>query len=162
MGEKHMSATSKPTTLITVIFTAFICFAFQSPGYAKVYKWVDENGQVHYGEKPGNTEAERIKIRTNETTKPRTIKKPEGDAENKAEGDPAKQPIAEPPELVEVKISAKEKRQLCNEAKSDIQIINSRGQMREINEKGEYIYLPDEQKQQRLATAKKKARKYCR
>lgn len=162
MGEKHMSVAKKPQTLITVIFAALICLSFQSPCYAKVYKWTDENGQVHYSEKPGNTDAQRIKIRTNETTKPRTIKKPENNAELNGEGDPAKQPVAEPPELVEVKVSAKEKRQLCQEAKSDIATINSRGRLREINKNGEYVYLADEQKQQRLATAKKKARKYCR
>ncbi len=158
MGEKHMSISKKPETLITVIFTALICLSFQSPGYAKVYKWVDENGQVHYGEQPGNAEAERVTIRKNETTKSRTIKKSENDAEAKAEA----KPTAEPPKLVEKKISTKEKHRLCKEAKDDIAVINSRGQMREINEKGEYVYLPDEQKQQLLATAKKKARKYCR
>jgi Domain of unknown function (DUF4124) len=158
MGEKHMSLSKKPETLITVVFTALICLSFQSPSYAKVYKWVDENGQVHYGEQPGNADAERVTIRQNETTEPRTIKKDEDDTKDKAENDAA----TEAPKLVEQKIPAKEKRRLCKEAKSDIAAINSRGQMREINAKGEYVYLPDEQKQQRLATAKKKARKYCR
>jgi len=34
--------------------------------------------------------------------------------------------------------------------------------MREINEKGEYVYLDDSQRQKRIAAAKKKQAKFCR
>ena len=64
--------------------------------------------------------------------------------------------------MKEVPVPKKEKRKLCNEAKSDIASINSRGRMREISKDGEYAYLTEEQKQQRLSAAKKKQREYCR
>ena len=32
-------------------------------GYAEVYKWVDEKGQTHYGEKPPSTNASEVKIK---------------------------------------------------------------------------------------------------
>ena len=67
-----------------------------------------------------------------------------------------------PGELVEIPPSKKEKRKLCNEAKSDLAAINSRGRMREINEKGEYVYLTEQQRQQRISAAKKKQREFCR
>ena len=76
------------------------------------------------------------------------------------DGKPA-EPVAEAP-LVPVEISKKEKRALCNEAKSDVAGISSRGRMREINKKGEYVYLDDKQRLKRLNAAKKKQRKYCR
>jgi len=135
------------------IITASLCLFIFSPLQAGVYKWVDENGQVHYGEQPGNAGAEQVTIRQNETTKPRTIKK--DDKENT--GKPAEKPAKpEPP-----KMSKKEKRKQCNEAKSDLAVIASRGRMREINKKGEYVYLTDPQKQQRIAAAKKKQREFC-
>ena len=37
-----------------------MCIPFH--GYAEVYKWVDEHGQTHYGEKPPEGEATEIKI----------------------------------------------------------------------------------------------------
>lgn len=145
----------------------------QSAVHAGIYKWVDENGQVHYGERPGNTASESITIRKNETTTPRSVKKvkadgeKQGDDKKQADGDgtentdgkPA-EPVAEAP-LVPEKIPKKEKRALCNEAKSDIAAISSRGRMREINKKGEYIYLDDKQRQQRLDAARKKQNKFC-
>lgn len=145
--------------LVTGVFLASFCIFVQSPLYAGVYKWVDENGQVHYGEQPGNTGAEKITIRQNETTKPRPINKTEEAAESgkKNTGEQAE----EFGEWEEVPASKKEKRKLCNEAKSDLAAINSRGRMREINEKGEYVYLTEPQRQQRISAAQKKQREFC-
>lgn len=139
--------------LITNIISISLALFVLSPLQAGVYKWVDENGQVHYGEQPGNAGAEKVTIRQNETTKPRLIPKDEKEEEKKAE---------KPAEPEVPKISKKEKRRLCNEAKSDLATIATRGRLREINKKGEYIYLTDSQKQQRIAAAKKKKREFCR
>ena len=143
----------------STIITACLCMLIQTPSFAGVYKWVDENGQVHYGEQPVGADAEKVKIRHNETTKPRAMKKTQ-DGTGK-DGDKEKTAEVEP-EMKEVPVPIKEKRKLCNEAKSDIASINSRGRMREINSKGEYMYLTEEQKQQRLSAAKKKQSEYCR
>ncbi len=142
--------------LVSRIIAAALCLFVLSPLQAGVYKWVDENGQVHYGERPGNTGAEKVTIRTNETTKPRAISKTDGDDEEQAEV-PAK------PEKPKVTKEEKRKyRKYCNEAKSDLTLIATRGRMREINAKGEYVYLGDEQKQQRISAAKKKKRTFCK
>ena len=143
---------------ISRILTASFCLFALSPLYAGVYKWVDENGQVHYGEHPGNTGAEKVTIRKNETTQPRAVKKAEEDTGSDKKN---KDQQAEAP-LVEVEPTKKEKRKLCNEAKSDLAAINSRGRVREINEKGEYVYLSEPQRQQRISDAKKKQQEFCR
>ena len=147
--------------LVTGIFLASFCLFIQSPLYAEVYKWVDENGQVHYGEQPGNTGAEKITIRQNETTKPRPINKAEEDAAESDKKNTDQQTEAFG-EWEEVPPSKKEKHKLCNEAKSDLAAINSRGRMREINKKGEYVYLTEQQRQQRISAAQKKQREFCR
>jgi hypothetical protein len=157
MGNIHIMVNNR---LINSIFTASIFLLAQSTSYAGVYKWVDENGQVHYGEKPGNTGAEEVTIRQNETTTPRAIKKTEGDEDS--DETTSEETAQKEPEWVEVPVPKKEKRKLCNEAKSDLAAISGRGRMREINEKGEYIFLTEEQRQQRISAAKKKQKKYCR
>jgi len=63
------------TKLIPSIITISLGLFVLLPLQAGVYKWVDENGQVHYSERPGNAGAEKVTIRQNETTKPRTTKK---------------------------------------------------------------------------------------
>ena len=32
--------------------------------YAEIYKWTDENGGVHYGERPSNPNSEKIEIKS--------------------------------------------------------------------------------------------------
>ena len=146
----------KSAVLITILSSAISA----SPVNAKVYKWVDENGQVHYGEKPGNSQAEQVQIRTNETTAPRAIDKSKVDYYEGKDKDKQETEATAPPE--EPKISKKEKHKLCNEAKSDLAAIMSRGRMREVDEKGEYIYLTEEQRQERISAAKKKQKEFCR
>ena len=72
-----------------------------------IHKWVDENGQVHYGEKPGNTQAEQVQIRTNETTTPRAIDKSKVDSYEGKNKDKQETDATTPPE--EPKMSKKEK-----------------------------------------------------
>ena len=41
-----------------------LLFALSTPPHAEVYKWVDEHGNVHYGDRPGNARSEQIQIKT--------------------------------------------------------------------------------------------------
>ncbi len=155
---------------VTQLIAIFLCF--QSVANAGVYKWEDDNGQIHYSDQPNQPGAEKFAIRKNTTTKPRTANNDKNSGETAAEEGGseeagAKEPgsnesQADEPKLVEVEPSKKEKRRLCNEAKSQITSISSRGRMREINKKGEYIYLSEKQRQQRLSAAKKQQREFCR
>jgi Domain of unknown function (DUF4124) len=145
--------------LITVVLTAMFSLSFQLSLQAAVYKWEDESGQIHYSDQPNKPDAEKFSVRKNTTTSPRPVNTGEKNTEDTTEKE-AKKPAE--PELVEVDFSKKEKRQFCNEAKNDIAAISSSGRMREINKKGEYVYLSEEQRQQRLSAARKKQREYCR
>lgn len=133
-----------------------------------IYKWVDENGQVHYGERPAGSQAEQVHIRTNETvTRPDSIRKKtdeelaedaETNKEQEADGETTGE-AAKPP--VEKVVPQYEKNRLCREGKADYQNISNRGRMREIDAQGNYRYLSDQERNQRIARAKSKMRKYC-
>jgi len=151
-----------------LLLTASGLLAFQAPLYAGVYKWTDEDGQVHYGERPESSNAEKVIIRSNETTKTgiaeRAEKQPGEDSQDddKTEADANAPPEIQPEVFVEEKIPAKEKRKLCQQAKQDITAISNRGRMREVNAKGEYVFLTEDQRQQRLSAANKRKKEYCR
>ena len=135
--------------------------------HANIYKWIDDNGQIHYGSKPqaNSQSVETIKIRENTTTTPRISKEDLAiEALNKKEADAerAKLEATRLPD-VEQEIPASEKRRLCRQAKDDYAGIMSRGRMRERKgTTGEYVYLTEKQRQQRLSAASKKQREYCR
>ena len=144
--------------LFSSIVSVSLSLFLQTAATAGIYKWVDDSGQIHYGEQPGNSDAKRVTIRKNETTTPRTMKTEEKADDNKESESSTTE--AEKPKKPQ--ISKKEKRKLCHEARNDIATISSRGRMREINTKGEYTYLSEKQRQNRLSAARKKLRKYCR
>lgn len=143
---------------------ATLLLGLPATGIAGVYKWVDDTGQVHYGSEPGNVDAETVTIRNNETTKPRAMKTSDDEANDTATTDGEQEAQAEkkPEKPKQPTISRKEKNRLCKQAKSDVAAISSRGRMREINAKGEYTYLSEPQRQQRLSAAKKRISQYCR
>jgi hypothetical protein len=40
-----------------------LCFVASAAATAAVYRWVDDNGQVHYGEKPPHDDAQELNLR---------------------------------------------------------------------------------------------------
>ena len=45
-----------------ILYTIILSFLFSSSALAEIYKWVDDEGNVHYGEKlPDNAESKSIK-----------------------------------------------------------------------------------------------------
>jgi hypothetical protein len=40
----------------------FLCIGLACPASGEVYRWVDEHGRVHYGDRPPAENAERIRI----------------------------------------------------------------------------------------------------
>jgi len=150
---------------VKIILIVTIGLLVQTPLFAKVYRWVDKNGQVNYSDQVGNTAAQRMDIDESKTNKPTPTKNKEteeGEKVKNAEKDSTQESAEEPTKAEKPKISRKEKRRLCKEGREDYKKISSRGRMREINKKGEYTYLSEKQRQKRLTAAKKKQRKYCR
>ena len=44
------------------VFFITICLLISIPANAEVYKWIDEEGRTHYGEKPESGDASKIEI----------------------------------------------------------------------------------------------------
>jgi len=160
------SASISPVMLHCTGFTMLmlLLILFTPIAHAAIYKWVDSRGQVHYsGEPATNHASKQLELPPLVTTKPGISKQEldiKAEKQRKAE-EKRKQQEALRPKPVKPEIPASEKRRLCQQARSDIAGIQSRGQMREINAKGDYVYLTEQQRQQRLSAAKKRQRKYC-
>lgn len=147
--------------LITAIFTPLAVTA-------GIYKWTDEDGNVHYGsQRPADINSERMKIESDwlpyadETVakdkKDETGKKP--DKKNKEE----KKPEATAPKAKEPpKLSRKEKQARCQQARKSVQTIITRGRVRMKLEDGTSRHMTDQERSKRLTEAKKNMAKYCK
>jgi hypothetical protein len=128
----------------------------------KIYKWTDAQGNVHYGsEKPADADAEKMKVNTSTTgveTGAEALDNLKQQADDEAErikeqGIPEQPPVPSLP--------MKEVKRRCQAARQDLATIQSRGQMRERDEKGEVRYVSEEEKQKRIKAARQQVREYC-
>ena len=128
----------------------------------KIYKWTDAQGNVHYGsEKPADAEAEKMKVDTSTTgvdTGAEALDNLKQQADDEAErikeeGIPEQPPVPSLP--------MKEVKKRCQAARQDLATIQSRGQLKERDEKGEVRYVSEEEKQRRIKAAKQQIREYC-
>lgn len=147
-----------------LMVSALVLAMIVTPASAeKIYKWVDEQGNIHYGsDKPVDAPAERMRVNTDKTgavAGQRALAAEQKKIDDAAKavrekGIPAQPPVPSLP--------AKEVKQRCQQARDNLARIESRGQMRIRDEKGNITYATDEAKQQRIAAAKKAIREYCK
>lgn len=123
---------------------------------AQVYKWVDENGRVHYGEKPPPG------------SKPSTVKPPAS-----APNAPGKAPDLQSQELdfrgrqikrkeddAEQARNAANRKANCNYAKERLAIAEQAALYR--TEKGERVFLSDTQQKAEIDARRAAVTQYCR
>ena len=126
---------------------------------AGIYKWVDENGQVHYGERPVGSAAERMQL---DVRQPAAATEESSEEKTEQTAPAPAQPAAEEGEWVEAPLSRREKRQRCANARERLQNIESRGRLRVTDANGQVRRLTPKERDARIRQVRKDIRKYCR
>lgn len=123
----------------------------------KIYKWVDEDGQIHYSsQKPVGHEAEAVKVKKGPKVTPAEPgKQAATDTQNTDEDAAAKAQLA--------KTDAENMRRLCEQAKKNMAALNATVRVSKIDEKtGESVRMTDEQRVEAMKNAQKAFKEYCK
>jgi len=152
-------------TLIVVLQGLFmfmiLCLLETNQALAEVYKWTDEHGRVHYGDKPGDYAAEEIEVEEqgtpgkNKNSLDRKVKQQrllQLFAEEREEK--KKQQIDE----INEKIARKN---TCNKARNYRQEILASGYLYEEDDKGNKHILSTEEFEEHLGKTEKLIQKNC-
>lgn len=128
----------------------------------KIYKWVDENGQIHYSsQKPAAQQVEIVKVQKgqkvsemasedNQTTQKSTEESAENVDDAAAEAQLAK-------------TDAANMKRLCEQARKNVAALNATVRVSQIDEKtGETIRMNDDQRLQAMKTALQAIKEYCK
>ena len=147
-------------------FPVVLCISimFAANCHAAIYKWVDDEGKVHYTEtRPPQYEAEKMRVPTRAPENTSTYKRPtlktNKDAKSEdgnGEQSEASQKTAEPD------IPEDQKAQMCQRARDTLQTLNSSGRVRQRDDEGNITYLSEEEKQARISREKDRISKYCK
>ena len=159
---------------LSVAIWLALCFAL--PASAQMYKWVDANGKVQYSDKPPPSNVKTEKLReaprapsapaaseTEEDTKkdaaktgPKTVAEQE-QAFRKRKADEAK---AQEKQAQEETI-ARDRAENCKRAKAAVANLEMGGRQTRVDDKGERIFLTDQQITQETAKARQEAAAAC-
>lgn len=139
---RFFNTTFKTCLAISSLLLAFATTQSHADSY---YKWVDDQGVTHYGERaPKNTKAQKGKTQTGHSepsvyTPAETDKKTSAAAASAKYPDPAR----------------------CESAKQNLETINTSSRIKVADENGEYHYLSQEDIKKRKQEAQKAINESC-
>jgi hypothetical protein len=145
--------------------TLMICLILPATVFAEIYKWTDEQGQVHYGEKPAGNASDS-------TVVPQHYKQPSTPApdakqrlDNMRKWNDARQKerAAEKQKKAELKKQRAEKKQQCVTLENDLADMERGGiAWYNLNEAGERVYISDQEIESRKNEMRETIKKNCR
>ena len=158
-------AKSPATGKITLsCFLIYMSLIFTFAHAAGIYKWVDEQGNVHYSQDPQGQSAQELKIKTPKSSssddkssaqaEPKNAKNPEKAADGDANNNAEKQAAA-----AQEQKEAKEKN--CQISIKRLATITAGGRLYEVDEKGERSYWDDETRKAKQEEAQKSVDQWC-
>ena len=159
---KHSLTRKKinPSLIQGVFFTLTIFIS--SYCYAGIYKWVDDEGNIHYGQqRPASAKSEKMRIQHHAPNDSSTYKRPgakEGE-ENKEEKASETAKDKKKPET-----AAEKKRRMvaCAQAKKNLQTMQSVGRIRSKDKDGNASYISQEQKEAKMKQSRELINKHCK
>jgi hypothetical protein len=160
-----------------------LCVALQAS--AQMYKWVDSNGKVQYSDKPppSNIKTEKLRAPAPAASTPAASEAKGGPQKDAAKGETPKDAAKAGPKSAAEQEQAFRKRQLneaktqeeearkqaqardkaenCKRAKAAVANLQIGGRQMRIDEKGERVFLDDQQIVQETAKAQQEAAAAC-
>lgn len=129
----------------------------------EIYKWTDEDGNVHYEDRPsGAATEERIDIGYRRTDSGAVNQRVQARLDRQAERDEAKSvEAAREEEAAEQAAAAEERAQACERARARLETYLQSRRLYRTDANGERVYLDDAERQQARQKAEEQITEYC-
>jgi hypothetical protein len=141
--------------LISLLFTLPLI------SHAGLYKWVDEEGNVHFGDQPPEPQiAQSIDIKPAPKADPlysERLRKQQNFLEQRQEDREERQKTE-----AKQKQQRNEEQQLCQKAKNELTRFEPRGRIYVPRPDGNHYYMDDNEKQAYLTELRRKVKMYCK
>ena len=145
-----------------VLLLALIAAGTATAG--EIYKWTDEEGNVHFGDRPDGEEPEKVAIQSRSTDPARvqaSVQARAAATARSAEEEAAAAAAQQGPTREELQAQADEKAEKCNTYRARLQkYVTSRRLFRE-DENGERVYLDESETQAAREKVENQVQKYC-
>lgn len=128
---------------------------------AGIYKWVDEQGNVHYGEqRPQNTSSQKMQVQKYAPENKSTYKRPSYTPSTKSTN---KNTQDNPPEKKKETRAEKKKRlAACEKTRANLKMMEEIGRIRAKDKDGNTRYLSQKEKEAKMQKNREQISKYCK
>ena len=139
-----------------LIFSLFVSIC-----HAEIYKWTDENGQVHYGERPKNPDTKKMEIKS-------SASKSDGDLEKRREKQKKllqayeDERAEKKQQRAEAEKEKRESKQNCASLKDHHKTLKQTNLYYDLDEEGNRVYLDEAVLKKDIAEAEELIRKHCK
>lgn len=149
----------------TLLLMVAVLFSSQLAA-TKVYKWVDEKGQIHYAaQKPAGQEVETVKLKKAPSITSETDSDQTDDQEPDAEADPGDaEADAQAAAAAKARLAAADKinnKKQCDLARKNYAALTATVRVTRTNEQGETVRMSDDERVKAMQAAQQGIKKYC-
>ena len=148
---------------ISIVFYILIAFQSSSVFAEGIYKWTDDNGQIHYGSKPPENEQSATVVNMRKksvNTIPVTSDERKRKQQNLLRALIEERQIKEEAKAENDKKEAQQKRQ-CIMARDRLKSYERSSRIYNLNEKGERVFMSDKDRDRSVAEFKRKVNEWC-
>jgi len=156
-NETLIKQTFRLTFGLVIIFSSSLCMA-------GIYKWVDEQGNVHYGQqKPVDKSVKKMDVQMHAPRDTSSYNRPGNKTGEEGAEDPNAEQAEEKPEK-KPETAAEKKRRLaaCAQARKNLATMQASGQIRSKDKDGNVGYLSEPEKQARIKSTRDLVSKHCK
>jgi len=137
-----------------------LMFLYSITGYAEIYKWIDEQGKVHYGDKAVEDSKEidvnisnrgHLKVNESREKKRRKLLKAFDDDRQRENKEKAKK-----------KKKKKKLKRNCAISKDRLRVYERAGSLYDIDKNGNKVVLSNKEREKTLTELRKSINKHCK
>lgn len=152
----------KPRRIALIAAVAAVVFATGATA-SEIYKWTDEDGNVHYEDRPtGAATEERLQLTYRRTSSSAVNQQVQARLNREAEREEARSAAAAAQqEAAEKAAAAAERQQACERARARLETYLQSRRLYRTDENGERVYLDDAQRQEARQKAEDQITEFC-
>ncbi len=130
--------------------------------HAEVYKWVDAEGNVHYGQnRPRGVEAEPVEVRPQRLSEEQRALELDKLKLKAGLGSDNQEPEPEQSEQAPTQMPEAVRKENCRVARHNLAALLQKRRIVRTDEKGNLVRLDDAERESRLEEAKKNVEEFC-
>ncbi len=152
---------------LTKLIMLSAAFLFSTLTFAAIYKWTDEQGNVHYGQqRPVGATSEKMNVQKHAPENTSTYNRPgsQKDAKNAGKSGNEAKPAdgQESGKKPETRAEKKKRLAACEQARKSLKTMVETGRIRAKDKDGNTTYLSQAQKEERMKQSREMLSKHCK